>query len=157
MTKYYTITEDATIVSEDPENNGFFILRIGADIVTEERCATCRKCSKAADGKTLSAKPAENIPKEQLVPGTEVTVEVKLPFLYAHLFCVFVLPMIGFLAGVLLGLSFVGTEGFPALLAVLMGAACGIVFFLAGKILFGRKITETAPPVITAIKENKTR
>jgi positive regulator of sigma E activity len=148
---YHIVTETAIVVAEEPPNSGRFLVEMLSHEADLERCATCRMCGDRAGKKVMTAVLGKDIAKSEVVPGAEVVVEIKIPVIYTHILFVFVLPIIGFLAGAGLGFWLVGAEGVKSLITVGLGFIGAVLLFLAGKPLFGEKVTRREDPVIVGI------
>lgn len=148
---YYTITENAVVVAEEPPESGRFLVEMLSHEADQERCATCKMCGDKAGKKVMTAVLGKDIAKSEVVPGAEVVVEVKIPVIYAHILYVFVLPIIGFIGGAGVGYALFGAEGVLSLLTVGLGLAGAIILFLASKPLFRERVTCREESVIVGV------
>jgi positive regulator of sigma E activity len=149
--RYYTITETAVVVAEEPAGGGRFLVEMLSHEVNQERCATCRMCSDRAGRKVVTAVLGKDIQKSLVVPGAKVLVEIKMPVIYAHVLSVFVLPIVGLIVGAGIGYALVGGEGAMSLLSVGLGVVGAVSLYLAGRALLREKITRREDPTIVAV------
>jgi positive regulator of sigma E activity len=151
--KFHIITETAVVVSEEAPSSGKYLLNVAHQGIDSERCATCRICGDRSGKKVMTAVLGKDVAKSEVVPGAEVVVEVKIPVIYAHILYIFVLPIIGFIAGAGAGYALFGAEGVLSLLTVGLGLSGAILLFLVSKPLFGERVTCREDPVIVGIMD----
>jgi positive regulator of sigma E activity len=138
MAKMHITLETGTVTSVE-ESNGARTALVAMDPPEsgEEGCATCRMCY-AKDGcdRLLSAIISEN---KDFAIGTRVEVEIRHPSLYLPIFMTLLLPLMGIVAGGVIGLVLSSGHDAKDLISSLLAIAGGAVFFVLGQIALRKK------------------
>ncbi len=108
-------------------------------VVREQKggaCARCGACSFGSDGVGRMEVECE----EEVKAGDEVVIELGIPSAYAGILFLFVLPLVGLVAGGLMGEALGGAFGAVGKVESLLPVVLGVVGFGGG--LFGGYVVE---------------
>jgi positive regulator of sigma E activity len=123
------------IVTALEQRDGKQVALVAMDMPAEgeERCATCRMCSRESDNCLILAAELEE--GAEVASGARVEVEVTRPSLYMPILVTLVLPLAGMTLGGVLGTVLGAGSEWKDLLAVGLAFVFGAVLFAAGYVL----------------------
>ncbi len=145
MTSIHITRESGTVAAIE-ERPGGRVALVAMDPPQggEEECATCRMCFKKGNcERVLPA--AIDTGEAEVLEGVRVEVEIAHPSLYLPILVTLLLPLVGLVAGGLLGLALGAGRDSQDLICALLSIVGAAAFFILGRLLFRKNIKSQKP------------
>lgn len=145
MTTMHVTRESGTVTAIE-ESPGGLVALVAMDPPQggEEECATCRMCYKKGNCERVLSAAIDPVGGDVL-EGARVEIEISHPSLYLPILVTLLFPLLGLVAGGLLGLG-VGSGGYSRdLVCALLSIAGAAAFYILGRFLFRKNIKSNQP------------